>query len=53
MDGITKAYESAWQQLIMPAKHQYSDHDIGPDFLASSSGCLYSRKTLEISNSEG
>lgn len=53
MDEISKAYESAWQQIIKPEKQQYSDQEIGPDVLASSTGFIYSRKELNIPISEG
>ena len=50
MDAITRAYQSAWEQLIKPPPMVYADHDIGPEFLAASAGERIRRQPFEVLN---
>ena len=53
MDGITRAYEEAWRQLIKPPRVEYSDTDIGPNYTSNELGELFSRHGFKVANSEG
>lgn len=53
MDGIAKAYESAWQQLVKPARLEYELQDVGPDRGITSQGDQFVRKALAVVNAQG
>ena len=53
MDSISKAYQSAWEEIVKPRRIPYWDEDIGPGVSAAPNGEQFFRKKLEIMNPDG
>jgi hypothetical protein len=53
MNSISKAYQSAWEEIIKPHRVEYWDEDIGPIVSAAPNGEKFFRKKMEIVNPHG
>lgn len=53
MDSITRAYQTAWEQLIKPPVFDYADHDVGPERIVTRTGDLVTRQSLSVINPQG